>query len=378
MRSEAALFAARVILGGGAALILGILAVRASTGLQHGKVNPLAVSSEAYVKFDCSLSGEACVESTNGSDGNAFLGQNSGTRASVSGYNTGSGPAVGAANAGSGYGLEAVTFSPDTAATIFAQAQGLGPAIVATNSATLPTVEATNSGLGPAIVAKSNGPVAVQITDTDASSLDPLALKVTLTKSKGPNYAIQGDAPGAIGVFAASDDPSTTNPAFLAQNRGGGVIMVAENATARVMSLDGLGNMILKGSLTQHGIPLTVMRNTLGQDVSTFSPHETVSTIEDVGEAQLVNGYAQVPLATDFSALIDQRTSYLVFLTPQGLTHGELCVVGKTSSGFVVRESLGGRSSVLFDYRIIAKPVAASRERLPLYRQPHYQVHIPG
>ena len=42
----------------------------------------------------------------------------------------------------------------------------------------------------------------------------------------------------------------------------------------------------------------------------------------------------------------------------------------KTPSGFEVREAQGGRSSLPFDYRIVARPLDAANDRLPLAPPP--------
>ena len=134
------------------------------------------------------------------------------------------------------------------------------------------------------------------------------------------------------------------------------------------MSLDCGGNMILSGTLTQSGTPLARRRNAAGSEVGTFSPQQTVPSMEDVGEAQLVNGQAYVPLAPDFATTIDRQTNYLVFITPQGEPRGTLYVTQKSPAGFYVREAQGGRSTLAFDYRIVAKPYGELSRRLPAMR----------
>jgi hypothetical protein len=54
-----------------------------------------------------------------------------------------------------------------------------------------------------------------------------------------------------------------------------------------------------------------------------------------------------------------------VFLTPQGDCNG-LYVAQKSSAGFEVRELRGGRSSLTFDYRIVAKPLHDRSTKLPM------------
>jgi hypothetical protein len=65
---------------------------------------------------------------------------------------------------------------------------------------------------------------------------------------------------------------------------------------------------------------------------------------------------------------LDARFGYTVLLTPEGDCRG-LYVASKSSQGFVVRELMGGRSSIAFGYRIVGRPASASGRRLPAYAQ---------
>jgi hypothetical protein len=59
------------------------------------------------------------------------------------------------------------------------------------------------------------------------------------------------------------------------------------------------------------------------------------------------------------------RRAYHVFVTPEGDCKG-LYVTQKSPAGFVVRELQGGRSTLTFDYRIVAKPLDDDGRRLAL------------
>jgi hypothetical protein len=52
-----------------------------------------------------------------------------------------------------------------------------------------------------------------------------------------------------------------------------------------------------------------------------------------------------------------------VFLTANGDTHG-LFVARKTAVGFAVHENEGGRSTVSFDYRIVATALGHAGQRM--------------
>jgi hypothetical protein len=87
--------------------------------------------------------------------------------------------------------------------------------------------------------------------------------------------------------------------------------------------------------------------------------------LEDVGDAQLVNGRAIVHIDAKLADVMDRRAAYHVFLTPDGDSKG-LYVAQKTPTSFVVAEQQGGRSTMEFDYRIVATPYGHVRERLAL------------
>lgn len=170
-----------------------------------------------------------------------------------------------------------------------------------------------------------------------------------------------------LGLEAEGFATSGSVPALNASCFGAPAITATNRGTGDIMSLDCSGNMILTGGLTTFGTPLVARRNAFGSEVGTFSPQQTTPTVEDLGEAQLVNGRAYIHLAPDFAATIDRHTSYLVFITPQGESRG-LYVTQKSSAGFAVRENGAGQATLAFDYRIVAKPYGEFSQRLPTLR----------
>jgi hypothetical protein len=75
---------------------------------------------------------------------------------------------------------------------------------------------------------------------------------------------------------------------------------------------------------------------------------------EDYGSGQLASGAASITLEPVFLQTVNTTVEYHVFLTPKGDCEG-LYVSNETATGFEVRELRHGRSSVAFDYRIVAK-----------------------
>ena len=54
-----------------------------------------------------------------------------------------------------------------------------------------------------------------------------------------------------------------------------------------------------------------------------------------------------------------------MLITPEGDTRG-LFVAARTPGAFSVRETMGGRSSIAFGYRIVAHPFGVNEPRLPM------------
>jgi hypothetical protein len=82
-----------------------------------------------------------------------------------------------------------------------------------------------------------------------------------------------------------------------------------------------------------------------------------------MSEAPPIEGRATIAFDAKFSDVVDHRANYLVFLTPEGDSN-DLYITQKTSSGFVVREQKGGHATLVFDYRVVAKPLNQDGARL--------------
>jgi hypothetical protein len=74
---------------------------------------------------------------------------------------------------------------------------------------------------------------------------------------------------------------------------------------------------------------------------------------------------AHVQLDPKFANVIDTKSDYVVLVTPEGDCRG-LYVTNRTPVSFDVRELEGGRASVGFAYRIVAKRFGVSASRLPM------------
>ena len=75
-----------------------------------------------------------------------------------------------------------------------------------------------------------------------------------------------------------------------------------------------------------------------------------------------------------FAQTVNTDVAYHVYLTPNGDTQG-LYVTEKQPGSFVVRETGGGRSSIPFDYRIVAKRKGHEAERLVDVTEQNRRLH---
>jgi hypothetical protein len=144
--------------------------------------------------------------------------------------------------------------------------------------------------------------------------------------------------------------------------------MVAQSELTPFAAEDGSGNVVLNidanGNIHTAGKIEPLIATSRGSVVSAFTPRTTMDVLEDFGSASIANGSGVVRLDPAFSAAIETAV-YQVFLTPNGESNG-LYVLKKTPTEFIVRENHGGRASIAFDYRIVAKPVSGDGQRMAL------------
>lgn len=184
---------------------------------------------------------------------------------------------------------------------------------------------------------------------------------------------VKGTSTNANGVYGFSTNRNAgafenNNGSFFtlyaqADNASGFPFEALNLATGKSMVLDASGNLSISGKITTGGscsVGCSATRHPL-----LYTSTQSLPTMEDFGEAQLVNGQAYVHLDPAYANVIDRQTNYLVFITPEGDSNG-VYVTQKTSSGFLVRENRGGHSALAFSYRIVAKPLGPSVARLPM------------
>ena len=199
---------------------------------------------------------------------------------------------------------------------------------------------------------ETNSSSGVAIQGNSSSSAGVLGYSSTyyglLGESNGFFAAVGGynsyASAGASGVYGQSE-------------YGYGVTGYASNGYAMYAE----GNVLVTGLIYTGGYCHSGCSKTRQQ--AAFVPRAAQPTIDDVGESTLREGATHVALAADFANAIDAHKPYVVLLTPEG--DASLYVTNRTASGFDVRQIGGGRASIPFAYRIVAKPYGVSEERLP-------------
>jgi len=158
------------------------------------------------------------------------------------------------------------------------------------------------------------------------------------------------------------------------------LLELISSTDVEIFYVDDSGNVTITGTIKTGGScssgcakPATAS----GYHVVSYAPRESVPTMEDTGEGQLINGSAYVRIDPALANVIDQTTNYVVLITPEGDSRG-LYVTQKTPAGFAVRENQGGRSTLAFGYRIVAKPYGSREARLPMVYVQKTQPHLSG
>ena len=234
-------------------------------------------------------------------------------------------------------------------------------------------VEADGSPKAPAIVANAaygsggiftgTGPYGTEFTiDTNGNTTTYGYAYVTSTviafgTLNGLNAEVTGTDPSGSGINSTTKNPQSWIFRGFSDFHNAYTFEVADD-----------GTVFAKGYGTLSPVRM-LQKTSRGPSVDTYAPQVSQPTLEDFGEAQLANGVANVALESRFAAAIDHTARYLVTLTPEGDCRG-LFVAQRSAIGFAVRELQGGRSSIAFSYRIVAKPFDDTSARLPVASMP--------
>jgi hypothetical protein len=186
--------------------------------------------------------------------------------------------------------------------------------------------------------------------------------------STGHPTGVVGKSSSGDRVTGESGGTDTTAVRAHADGRRTYIFVGHNQANFAHCVIDPHADLFCTGSLTAGSTIQSAHRNSRGERVIAYAAESATATIEDVGTARMTGGVANVRIDPAFAALMDGRW-YYVFITPLGETRG-LYVSRKTALGFQVREIERGRGNVDFDYRIVAHPIDASNDRLPLAAEP--------
>jgi hypothetical protein len=227
---------------------------------------------------------------------------------------------------------------------------GAGADFLAQGKAGANLFQGNDVGGNPTFFVSSGGDVFTR--DIEGRQIEGLA-----NLNGGSGIGLFGDGSFA-GVYALNSYNAPNSAAFYASGSGGKLFVGRGSAGGPVFEVDDAGNVVAHSFIASFA-------SAAGQKLVTYSPQASEPTMEDFGEAQLTNGSAYVRLEPRFASTIARGPNYLVFITPEGDNRG-LYVTQKTLSGFAVHESQGGHSTLVFSYRIVARPYGNHAARLPI------------
>ena len=254
---------------------------------------------------------------------------------------------------------------------------------------------ATNTSASPSV---AHG---IAVTDTSPSGFG--ASDAIFGSTANGNYGVEGDDTatgfygmlgyGAGSTFGGVDGEAASSTSFatgvfgLNIDSGSGVFGGADNGPGVEAGCeDGSSTDEFLGvsdtdtvnySVNCSGHVTSTARTRHGMYARSFEAQDASMVLEDEGEARLVDGSARVTLDPGFAEAISSSTPYLVFVTPLGDTDG-LYVADRDLSGFEVKEVRGGRSSIAFDYRLVAHPVGDDHERMVVTSKPRMMMRPPA
>jgi hypothetical protein len=228
-------------------------------------------------------------------------------------------------------------------------------------------ISLSKTGKGHGLYGDStNGPGVVGISNCASSAScgkgNPYAGVYGTTNTSGA-YGVYGYSTKGTGILAESNSPAYIALDALADASTTYIFDGVNAATSNECSIDYDANLSCTGTVSG-SVLKREHRNSEGGRVVSYASESASQTIEDVGTGRLIDGVANVQIDPAFASVTDHKW-YYVFLTPLGDTRG-LYVSIKTPHAFQVRENERGRSSVEFDYRIVAHPIDGDGKRLPL------------
>jgi hypothetical protein len=305
-------------------------------GLSTSNDGLKATSTSSYGVYGQSSTGPAAVYGTM---------QN---KVGVLGADTGHGIGVQGTVAGTG-GSSEETYGAGVQGTGLSNGVGVAGATVAT----------TSDGIGVQGSAANSKADSLGIALEGLSENGPALVAYANGSGVGASIATNGGTAIVAESTSGVGADITASVDGIVAHAGGLPLLLTDASDTTVFSVDS------KGNVNYHGGLHSFVRTRGGDSATSFGSKSAAPTLEDTGTGHLVDGSAAVALDRIFASSIDRGSAYRVLVTPDGDSRG-LFVASKTPNGFVVRESQGGRSTMDFDYRVVALPLGHAAERMAL------------
>jgi len=268
---------------------------------------------------------------------------------------SGNGSGVTNVNASDLGGLASSAFAQLAANNTFTGAQSINNTLAVSTSGNAGALQVANAqGFG---INGQSPNVGVYGTASGASSLG------------GEHAGVWGDTGGTSDEFAGVLGTASDNNAGSFNNNSGsdtsigGAALLGANlsSTTGALAFVALGGATgdactidIDGNLKCSGTVSELVQGGGARRVTVYAMLSPENWFEDFGSGTLVDGAAIVVLDPAFARTVNTTAQYHIFLTPSGDCKG-LFVSQRSAESFEIRELGGGRLSIAFDYRIVAK-----------------------
>ncbi len=184
---------------------------------------------------------------------------------------------------------------------------------------------------------------------TIGTTIHPIGVWGDTGDLSGGAAAVVGTADQAVAVAGYNNATNQATAQFRNETTRADWAVVIGRGVYGSCFFDTSGNVICTG-VKSAAVPI----DGGSRHVALYAVEAPENWFEDVGSARLSSGSAVVHLEPTFAQTVNSSMEYHVFLTPKGDCKG-LYVTNETADSFEVHELAGGRTSIAFDYRIMAR-----------------------